>query len=234
MTTRTRTDAGFSLPEVLISMGIMLVVLAGTFSAMTQAMKAEESAKLITDMNSTCGRRWTSSFATSLQVGQGLPDGRRIGVPNGAGGAADHAGPGRRPRRRRAWACRPTSPSHAVAPGGHRRSRPRARRQRRLHRRGHHARRRRHLRQRAAAVDCGQRLEHHRPAGRQPQIVNGGIDIDDGGGDDIRVGDLIMLTAGRPEHADVRDRGERADAADHLRGRRSASAQPVRPVDTTR
>ena len=44
MTTRSRSDAGFSLPEVMITMGIMLVVLAGTFTAMTQAMKAEESA----------------------------------------------------------------------------------------------------------------------------------------------------------------------------------------------
>ena len=41
----SRSDAGFSLPEVMVSMGIMLVVLAGTFSAMTNAMQAEQTAR---------------------------------------------------------------------------------------------------------------------------------------------------------------------------------------------
>ena len=47
----SRSDAGFSLPEVLIAMGIMLVVLAGTFSAMANAMQAEQTARSITTMN---------------------------------------------------------------------------------------------------------------------------------------------------------------------------------------
>ena len=37
----SRSDAGFSLPEVIVSMGIMLLVLGGTFTAMTNAMRAD-------------------------------------------------------------------------------------------------------------------------------------------------------------------------------------------------
>ena len=85
MTTRTRSDAGFSLPEVLISMGIMLVVLSGTFSAMTQAMKGEELVRLSTNMNASLRSTMDLAVRDFLQIGQGLPDSRRIGVPNGPG-----------------------------------------------------------------------------------------------------------------------------------------------------
>ena len=85
MTTRTRSDAGFSLPEVLIAMGIMLVVLGGTFSAMTQAMKGEEVTRLTINMNSSLRSTMDLVVRDFLQIGQGLPDSRRIGVPNGPG-----------------------------------------------------------------------------------------------------------------------------------------------------
>ena len=67
MTTRTpRSNAGFSLPEVLISMGIMMVVLAGSFSAMTQAMKGEELTRLTVDETTRMGRLLRASHLDEL------------------------------------------------------------------------------------------------------------------------------------------------------------------------
>lgn len=82
---RARLDAGFSLPEMLISMGIMLVVLGGTFSAMANAFRAEESARNITTMNGNLRSAMDLVVRDLTQVGQGLPIGRVVGVPNGAG-----------------------------------------------------------------------------------------------------------------------------------------------------
>ncbi len=195
MTTRTRTDAGFSLPEVLITSAIMLVVLAGAFSAMAQAMKADESVKLVTTLNSTLRTTMDLVVRDSLQIGQGLPDARRVEVPNGLaaqtivrpGPAASGAclgvpadfgalasipaitvGPGLGPPVN--GVC--TDVITTLAADGTFDRVP----------------------LRAVAAD-GSSITVARPVG-QPQGVNGGIDIDDGGGDDIRVGDFIMLTQG--------------------------------------
>ena len=189
MTTRTRSDAGFSLPEVLIAMGIMMVVLAGTFSAMTQAMKGEELTRLNINMNSSLRSTMDLAVRDFLQIGQGLPDSRRIGVPNGPG-AQPILRPG--PTAAAAAPCPgvpatfpvdATIPAVTVGPGlgaqvntvcsdvitvlaadGTFDSVP----------------------LRAIAAN-GSSILVALPA------VAGGIDIDDGGGDDIRVGDLMML-----------------------------------------
>jgi len=86
MSPRTaRGDAGFSLPEVMISMGIMLVVLGGTFTAMTNAMQAEQTVRSITTLNGNLRASMDLLVRDLLQVGQGLQTGRVIGVPNGPG-----------------------------------------------------------------------------------------------------------------------------------------------------
>jgi len=86
MTSRSsRPDAGFSLPELMISMGIMLVILAGTFQAMTTAMKAEQTASAITTVNNNLRSSMDLLTRDLLQVGQGMPVGRVIGIPNGGG-----------------------------------------------------------------------------------------------------------------------------------------------------
>jgi prepilin-type N-terminal cleavage/methylation domain-containing protein len=191
MTTRTRkSEAGFSLPEVLIAMGIMLVVLSGTFTAMSEAMKGEELTRLTTNMNASLRATMDLAIRDFLQIGQGLPDSRRIGVPNGAGAQAI-----RRPGPIAAVAAPcpgvpvdfpvdATIPAVTVGPGlggevngvcsdvitvlaadGTFDSVP----------------------LRAIAAN-GSSIVVALPA------IAGGIDIDDGGGDDIRVGDLIMLS----------------------------------------
>lgn len=189
MTARTRSDAGFSLPEVLIAMGIMLVVLGGTFSAMTQALKGEEVTRLTINMNSSMRSTMDLLVRDFLQIGQGLPDSRRIGVPNGPG-ALPILRPG--PTAAEAAPCPgvpatfpvdATIPAVTVGPAlgaqvngvcsdvitvlaadGTFDSVP----------------------LRAIAAN-GSSIIVALPA------IAGGIDIDDGGGDDIRVGDLLML-----------------------------------------
>lgn len=85
---RTRGDAGFSLPEVLVAMGLMLFVLGGTFTAMTNAMRADKTVRELTDLNNTLRTSMDLVVRDFLQVGQGLPTGRVVGVPNGPGAAA--------------------------------------------------------------------------------------------------------------------------------------------------
>ncbi|MCA1585816.1 MAG: prepilin-type N-terminal cleavage/methylation domain-containing protein, partial [Acidobacteria bacterium] len=88
-------DAGFSLVEVLVSMGIMLLVLSGTLSIMSSAMKSQQTMKDVLDMNSHLRASMDLIQRDLLQVGQGLPVGRRVGVPNGDGAVAiNRPGPG--------------------------------------------------------------------------------------------------------------------------------------------
>jgi prepilin-type N-terminal cleavage/methylation domain-containing protein len=90
---QSRPDAGFTLPEIVISMGIMLIILGGVFTAMTNAMTAERVARGITTLNGHLRASMDLVVRDMLQVGQGLPVGRVIGVPNGPG-AADIVRPG--------------------------------------------------------------------------------------------------------------------------------------------
>lgn len=86
MTTRRLGNAdGFSLPEVLVAMGLMLFVLGGTFTAMTNAMTADKTAREITNLNGNLRASMDLVVRDFLQVGQGLPTGRVVGVPNGTG-----------------------------------------------------------------------------------------------------------------------------------------------------
>ena len=84
-TRQARSDAGFTLPEMMISMGIMLVVLGGTFTAMTNAMRAEQTARGITTLNGHLRSSMDLMVRDFLQVGQGLQTGRVITVPSGPG-----------------------------------------------------------------------------------------------------------------------------------------------------
>jgi prepilin-type N-terminal cleavage/methylation domain-containing protein len=111
MTSRTaRPDAGFSLPEMMISMGIMLVILAGTFTAMTSAMRAEQTATAITTVNNNLRSAMDLLVRDLLQVGQGMPVGRVLNIPSGAGSR-----PIRRPGPAAAGGCPGTPLTFAAA-----------------------------------------------------------------------------------------------------------------------
>ncbi len=81
----TVSERGFSLVESLVSMSVMLVVLAGTFQAMSSAMKDTQTARQVTGLNHNLRATMDVIVRDLLQVGQGLPGGRRISVPNGPG-----------------------------------------------------------------------------------------------------------------------------------------------------
>lgn len=78
-------QSGFSLAEVLVSMSIMLIVLGGTFQVMASSMRDAHTAKQVTSLNYNLRTSMDVMVRDMLQVGQGLPSGSRITVPNGAG-----------------------------------------------------------------------------------------------------------------------------------------------------
>jgi prepilin-type N-terminal cleavage/methylation domain-containing protein len=193
MHTRIRSEAGFSLPEVLITSAIMLVVLAGSFSAMAQAMKGEESTRLMTGLNASLRATMDLVVRDSLQIGQGLPDARRVEVPNGlAAQAIIRPGPaasGGCPGVPATFGNIPSIPAITVGPGlGPAVNGVCTDVITMLAADGTFDR----VALRAVAAN-GSSITVANPTG-QPQGVRNGVDIDDGGGDDIRVGDFILLT----------------------------------------
>lgn len=81
--TAYRSEAGFSLAEMLIAMTVMLIVLAGTAQIMSTAIQSENAASQVLDMNGQLRAAMDLVQRDLLQAGQGLPTGRRIGVPSG-------------------------------------------------------------------------------------------------------------------------------------------------------
>jgi Tfp pilus assembly protein PilW len=77
--------AGFSIIELLISMGIMVTVMGATMTAMMHAMRANETAVSVTAMNSHLRTGMDLIIRDMLQVGSGLPTGHFILIPSGAG-----------------------------------------------------------------------------------------------------------------------------------------------------
>ena len=80
---RRNSQRGFTLIELLVSMAVTTVILGATMAAMTNAINATESAKQITDMNNGLRTAMDLMVRDMLQVGQGLPGGRAILLPNG-------------------------------------------------------------------------------------------------------------------------------------------------------
>jgi prepilin-type N-terminal cleavage/methylation domain-containing protein len=83
-----RAEAGFSLIEMLVAMGIMLVVMGGAMTAMMDATRASKMASMITSMNSNLRTAMDLMVRDTLQTGQDLPVGRVIEIPSGAGAGA--------------------------------------------------------------------------------------------------------------------------------------------------
>lgn len=77
-------ESGFSLIELLVATGIVLLVLAGTAQTMTSAIEGQSAAKQVLDMNGHLRAAMDLIERDLLQTGQGLPVGRRVGIPNGA------------------------------------------------------------------------------------------------------------------------------------------------------
>lgn len=80
-----RTDAGYTLIELLISMGILGVVMAATMGGLVSATKANEAVLNVSTMNTSIRAGMDLMIRDMLQVGSGLPPGHVIEIPNGAG-----------------------------------------------------------------------------------------------------------------------------------------------------
>jgi prepilin-type N-terminal cleavage/methylation domain-containing protein len=81
-------DRGFTLVELLVSMAITVVILGATMSAMASSIRATDTAKLLTGLNNGLRTSMDLMVRDMLQVGQGLPSGRVINIPSGAGALA--------------------------------------------------------------------------------------------------------------------------------------------------
>jgi len=81
----TAGDAGFTLVELLIAMAILLVVMGGTLAALNDGYRAVESASSIIGLNNNLRIGVDLVVRDLIQVGQGMPTGRTVQVPNGAG-----------------------------------------------------------------------------------------------------------------------------------------------------
>ena len=82
---RANRQRGFTLIELLLAMAITTIILGATMLAMSDAIKATESAQQITDLNNGLRTAMDLMVRDLLQVGQGLPGGRSILLPTGAG-----------------------------------------------------------------------------------------------------------------------------------------------------
>jgi prepilin-type N-terminal cleavage/methylation domain-containing protein len=78
-------QSGFTLIEMMITMALTLIIMASTLAAMNNAIRASEVATLTTNMNQGLRTAMDIIVRDILQVGQGLPSGRTIDIPNGAG-----------------------------------------------------------------------------------------------------------------------------------------------------
>jgi prepilin-type N-terminal cleavage/methylation domain-containing protein len=82
---RPSADAGFTLIEMMLTMALTLLIMGSTLGAMNNAMRANEIAQLTTNMNQGLRTAMDIMVRDLLQVGQGLPSGRTIDIPNGSG-----------------------------------------------------------------------------------------------------------------------------------------------------
>ena len=78
-------QSGFTLIEMMLTMGLTLIIMASTMAAMSNAIRASEVASLTTGMNQGLRTAMDIIVRDMLQVGQGLPSGRTIDIPNGTG-----------------------------------------------------------------------------------------------------------------------------------------------------
>ena len=83
-----RGEAGYSLVELLVSMGITVVVVGTTMMAMNNALRATETAQMVTAMNGTLRTSMDLMVRDLLQVAAGLPPGHTLALPSGANSAA--------------------------------------------------------------------------------------------------------------------------------------------------
>jgi prepilin-type N-terminal cleavage/methylation domain-containing protein len=80
---KASNQRGFTLIELLVTMAITTVILGATMMAMNNATSATNTATQLGDLNNSLRTAMDLMVRDMLQVGQGLPSGRSILIPNG-------------------------------------------------------------------------------------------------------------------------------------------------------
>lgn len=83
--TRPASDAGYSLAEFVVSMGIMTLVMGATMGGLADIVKGNDAVLQMTTMNTSLRAGMDLVVRDLLQVGSGLPPGHTITIPNGGG-----------------------------------------------------------------------------------------------------------------------------------------------------
>jgi hypothetical protein len=78
-------EAGFSLAEFMVSMGILTVVMGATMGGLADVMKGNDAVLQMTGMNTSLRGGMDLIVRDLLQVGSGLPPGHVVSIPHGAG-----------------------------------------------------------------------------------------------------------------------------------------------------
>ena len=182
-----RGARGFTLVELLVSMAIVLVIMGGTLTVIKDASRAAESTNQVLGLNNNLRVGTDLLVRVLIQVGQGLPTGRTVQVPNGHDALVI-----RRPAPLNSvcttWPSG-TQSIQAVTPG------PAC---------GPVINGVATDVTTTLAVDSvleavpvqGFNLVAHTATVSLPAQTAGGLDISTGGPDDVRVGDLVMFTKG--------------------------------------
>jgi prepilin-type N-terminal cleavage/methylation domain-containing protein len=184
---RSAGSAGFTLIELVIAMAVVLVVMAGTLSALMNAFRANEGARSVIDVNNNLRIGADLLVRDLIQVGQGLPTGRVVQVPSGTG-ALQIQRPHPAGSTCTAWpagtvAIPAVTPGPGCGPAIEGVATDMVT---------------------TIAVDSvldavpvnSYDLVGHRATVSTPAQATGGLDISTGTGDDVRVGDLMMFTKG--------------------------------------
>jgi type II secretory pathway pseudopilin PulG len=82
---RTASSAGFSLIELLISMGLLTLVVGGALAGMANIVRSNDVVLQTAAMNNALRTGMDLMVRDFLQVGSGLPGGHTVTIPNGAG-----------------------------------------------------------------------------------------------------------------------------------------------------
>jgi prepilin-type N-terminal cleavage/methylation domain-containing protein len=81
-------NAGFSLVELMVAMVLVLIIMGGALTGLTNAYRSNESAKAVTGVNNNLRIGIDVMVRDLIQVGQGLPTGRTVQVPSFTGALA--------------------------------------------------------------------------------------------------------------------------------------------------
>ncbi len=82
---RSASAAGYSLLELLVSMGLLTVIMGITLGGLANVMKGNEIVVMISTMNNSARIGLDLMVRDLLQVGSGLPASHSVSIPNGDG-----------------------------------------------------------------------------------------------------------------------------------------------------